>query len=258
MTARVSTGRGRPRRGYAEISTRPLHVLAFLLPLLVLYEVGSVLWLSEPGFQVRLAAQEYLSTFFDTFGAAGIHLPAFALVVTFVVMHVAHRDPWKIRPGVLAGMAVESVIWTAPLLVFALVLGRAAAAQGSTPHEAVTELSFLGRFTVALGAGLYEETLFRLIGMNVVHGLALKVLKTPDFQAKVLAVVVCAVAFAMLHDLSGLAPGQRVGLRLYFMLAGAYFGLIYLVRGFGVVVGTHATYDLFALLLIADNAGRAG
>ena len=228
---------------------RPLHILAFLTPFILLYEYGSVRWLSAPGFEIRLSAQELLGEFFRTFGVVGIHLPAVALVAVLLVMHGMSKDPWRLRPHVLGGMAVESILWAMPLLVLALLLGRAAAAELGA-DDPIERLPLMGRFTVALGAGLYEEMLFRLIGMNLVHALAMQVLRTPEAQARWLAVAVTAIAFAMLHDLSGLAGGQRVGVRVYLLAAGAFFGVVYLVRGFGIVVGAHAFYDLAVLTLL--------
>ncbi|MCW5753606.1 MAG: CPBP family intramembrane metalloprotease [Phycisphaeraceae bacterium] len=245
---------GRRPRGYAEWSMRPLYILVFLAPLIALYEYGSVRWLSQPGFEVKLSAQELLGQFFRTFGVVGIHLPAVALVVVLMVMHLMSRDSWRIRPTVPVVMAAESMLWAAPLLVLALLLGRAAAAELG-PDAPLERLPLMGRFTVALGAGLYEEMLFRLIGMNLVHALALHLLRTPETQARWLAVVVTAVAFAMLHDLSGLSSGQRIGIRVYLMAAGVFFGVVYLVRGFGIVVGAHAFYDLAVLTLLEREGG---
>ena len=38
------------------------------------------------------------------------------------------------------------------------------------------------------------------------------------------------------------------GFRPFFLLAGLYFGGVYVWRGFGIVVAVHAIYDLVALL----------
>lgn len=149
-------------------------------------------------------------------------------------------------------MAGEALILALPLLVLALILGRSATAAGGET-TGLESLPLPGKLTVAFGAGLYEEMLFRLIAMNLIHSLAMTLLRTPDFQARVLALVLSAVAFSLVHDLSGLSGGQHIGLRLYFIVAGAYFGLIYLVRGFGLAVGAHAAYDVLVLLAIGTD-----
>lgn len=249
---RVSSARRRVPRGYADHSMRPVTVLAFLAPMLLAYEIGSVKYLLN-GAGLELTAHRLLAEFFHAFGALGIHLPAFSLVAVFLVLHLRAGDSWRVRPGTLVVMAGESVLLACPLLVLALILGRSATAAGT--DGAVETLPMAGKLTLAFGAGLYEEMLFRLIGLNLAHALAIALLRTPDFQAKALALVVTAVAFSLVHDLSALGGGERVLLRLYFIGAGIYFGLIYLVRGFGVAVGAHAAYDLMVLLAIDPTNG---
>ena len=36
-----------PRNGYARLSSRPLHILAFLMPLIAVYEFGSFRYLAD-------------------------------------------------------------------------------------------------------------------------------------------------------------------------------------------------------------------
>jgi hypothetical protein len=70
-----------------------------------------------------------------------------------------------------------------------------------------------------------------------------------------IAVLVSAVAFTFYHDLhtaSGAISGRRV---IFYLVAGLYFGATYVLRGFGIVVGAHALYDIIAVLLpAADGA----
>lgn len=248
---RVTGSRRRAPRGYPDSSMRPVTILAFLAPMLLLYEVGSVKYLLH-GAGLELTAHRLLAEFFHAFGALGIHLPALALLTVFLIMHVRSGDSWRVRPLTLLVMAIESVLLASPLLVLALILGRSATAAGT--EGAVETLPLAGKLTLAFGAGLYEEMLFRLIGLNLVHALALALLRTPDLQAKALALIVTALAFSLVHDLSALGGGQRVALRLYFIGAGIYFGLVYLVRGFGLAVGAHAAYDLMVLLALGPES----
>ena len=48
--------------------------------------------------------------------------------------------------------------------------------------------------------------------------------------------------------------GGRSGAKIvFYFLAGLYFGAVYTVRGFGVVVATHAFYDIFVVSLLGDG-----
>mgnify|MGYP003332331974 CR=1 FL=1 len=66
--------------------------------------------------------------------------------------------------------------------------------------------------------------------------------------AVVLPGVVAAVLFALYHPVDGL-QGAALWWRHGFMLAaGLWFGTVFHWRGFGVAAGTHALYDIMALL----------
>ena len=59
---------------YWDRSQWPLQALYFLLPLLVIYEIGAVTVLAD----TRLTANQMLGQFFALFGVTGVHLPAIA------------------------------------------------------------------------------------------------------------------------------------------------------------------------------------
>ena len=82
---------------YARASKAPLHVLVFLLPLVIAYEIGSALYLSGAGGAPAetIRATKILSRFFESFGAAGLYLPGVALVAVLLIWHVLERRPWR-------------------------------------------------------------------------------------------------------------------------------------------------------------------
>jgi membrane protease YdiL (CAAX protease family) len=43
------------------------------------------------------------------------------------------------------------------------------------------------------------------------------------------------------------------GMFLFYTIAGMYFSCIFIVRGFGIVAGTHAMYDVLVVLLELMN-----
>src|SRR5436190_7062429 len=102
----------KPRTGYAWVSTRPLHVLLFLLPLMAAYELGSIRYLSDPGHGVieTIGARKILTDFFNTFGVAGYYLPPVVLSFVLLLWHVLEKDRWKVQGSVLLGMLMESVL----------------------------------------------------------------------------------------------------------------------------------------------------
>ena len=298
----VADGAPRPAGYFAE-AQRPLHILAFLLPLLLAYELGALLYLSGgDGAPRTIAAWGMLARFFEMFGAFGFHLPAALLVTVLVIWHVLQRDPWRVRTPVLAGMAMEACLWTVPLTILLIVLQSVVGREGSPPAaavvvqagdaEALRSLPWQARLTISAGAGLYEELLFRMIGIAAVHAVLVDVMRLSNRVGGTVAVAVSAGAFALYHIRAGgpavglwgrvvvwglatggggpgagagaaapfalyhiRAGGPAVGLwwLLPYFVAGVYFGVLYLTRGFGLVVGVHFLYDVVALLAAVEG-----
>ena len=248
-----------PRRHtYAEISKKPLHILLFLLPMLVLYELGSVIYLTAPtaGHVQIIEAQGMLAGIFRAFGAAGLHLPAIALVVVLLVQHVLARHRNTVRWRVLPIMAAESGATALPLLLMAMLLASTPLAQSvladftlasTSQSDQLATLSWQARATIALGAGLYEELLFRMILIEAVHLIAADLFRIGERRSRIAAVVVSAIAFAAYHDLAAPGGGIDAATAAFMLIAGIYFGLLYLWR---IVVGANAVYDLIVLVAI--------
>jgi hypothetical protein len=264
MTSRPSepgsSSQPRPvQRGYLGLSARPLHILVFLTPIIVAAELG-VLGVGGENIGDKLVAHRMLVRFFELFGVLGLHLPVLALVVALIVQHILSKDRWRIEPIVPAAMVVESAFLTGPLLILVLLLQPASAAAAAALQGEPGLLNPKSGILLALGAGLYEEMLFRLVVITAVHFVAADLLRVPDAAAKVLAIAVSAAMFAMHHDTSlPAAVGGGTDWRLFsfYVLAGIYFGVLFLGRGLGIAVGVHACYDLLVLVVMPGFADSA-
>jgi hypothetical protein len=67
--------------------------------------------------------------------------------------------------------------------------------------------------------------------------------------ASTIAVIGTAVAFAMYHQIRFESGNVNWPLLLFLTASGLYFGMLYILRGFGIVVAVHAWYDVSALVL---------
>lgn len=257
-------------QSYWRLSVTPLHILVFLVPLIIFYEIGSVLYLQNAtsGTMRTVGARAIMTRFFDAFGAPGLHLPAVALVVVLLTWHIFTREKWRIYPGVIIGMAMEAAALVLPLLVLGLIvdrrlgpaLGMEESARfielaGVATTSDLRALAWQERLTLSVGAGLYEELVFRLVLITAVHALLADVFRLNKGTAAVIACVVSAVSFALYHDVSiGGARGTAdLKVLVFLTVAGLYFGVLFLVRGFGIVVAVHALYDIVVLVGIASK-----
>lgn len=241
---------GRPV-AYADRSTRPLHVLAFVTPLVLAYQVALLTVLRDPASQslLTVAAHQRLA---DLFGAApsglALLLPGALVLLVLAAWHMIKRDPWVLRPATLAGMAGESLLWVLPLLTMAVLFGRVALLQ----HDGQSGAAAPGLATLvalSVGAGVYEEFAFRMVVLGGAYWVLRDLLTLPQSWAVGVAVAVSAGLFAAYHT----AAGETVrfdGLFFFRAASGVYFAGLYVWRGFGVVVGTHAAYDILVLTVL--------
>jgi hypothetical protein len=249
-----SPARARPARvdalplpcGYLAKSQLPLTALLFVLPLLILHEVG-VRWfatLSPRAVEYRITAFTLLNRFFHSFGASGRYLPAMAVVAVLLSWHIARRDRWVFNIPLLPLMVLESFAWAIPLLGVHFLFSRQAPF-----FPLVGEWKLMA--SLYLGAGVYEEMVFRLAAFSILSFLLADLAKIPPKVATPLIVVIGASLFSGYHMLGASAiPWQSF---IFIGLRGVYYGIIFIERGFGLSAGVHTAYDL--ILLGLSEAG---
>ena len=226
------------QRYYAE-TRRPLHCLLFLLPILALHEVG-LLWAAPAGLpEPRLVAHSLIRELLGWFGVSGSWVPAAVVVAVLVVWQVASRQPWRVRLSILPVMAIESVVLTLPLLVLVKVL---LTATFDTPS------AWTSRIAVAVGAGVYEELVFRLAVIAALLYVQKRWLRLPEHVRMPIAIFVAALAFAACHlaPIGSATPNWPLFLTL--LVAGVYLGLVYVGRGIGLAAGCHAAFNVITIL----------
>jgi membrane protease YdiL (CAAX protease family) len=220
--------------------------------LIVVYEVGTRWYASDPvsGVEQRIVAFNDLQHFFSLFGATGPYMPAGAVVAILLSFHVMRKDPWTARTGTLLGMLLESVMYAIPLVTLGYVFQHYLLVHPTSDN-------WRRLLVLSIGAGIYEEMVFRLIMFHVLHMILIDLLKVPKGRALPLMVVISAAAFSMYHyrlpilNSSGFTGSEPFEWQSFVFrtLAGIYFGLIFLWRGFGLTAGAHASYDITIVLL---------
>ena len=102
---------------------------------------------------------------------------------------------------------------------------------------------------MSLGAGVWEETVFRLGIMTGVVDAAGTRARAQPLAGGAIALLVSSVLFSAMHHIPPYGDPLHLGVFMFRVLAGCFFGLIYWMRGFAIAVYTHAIYDVYVLLL---------
>jgi membrane protease YdiL (CAAX protease family) len=236
-------------RPYLTATRQPLACLLFVVPLLVAYEAGVwTLSLEHPD-MLRNGADVWLRWVLSTVGLRHI-LWAPCLVVLVLVLWCCRdrgRGP-RDYVGLWLGMTTESVL-------FALMLWGGCQVMGPLLYRLGVPLSTQSQPELAMqqllcfvGAGIYEETLFRLLLFSGLRRL-LQCIEIPWPGAGMLAALVSALLFSAAHNIGPYGEAFQPFVFAFRTAAGLYFVLLYQLRGFGIAVGTHAGYDVLVGLL---------
>jgi membrane protease YdiL (CAAX protease family) len=101
---------------------------------------------------------------------------------------------------------------------------------------------------ISLGAGIYEELLFRVILVSGLAWMARKAFGWRTTTAALFAVGGGALIFSAFHYIGPYADRLELGSFTFRAVAGVLLSGLYLLRGFGITAWTHAMYDVFLAL----------
>jgi len=279
---------------YLERTSRPIYAIVFLLPFIIFYEVGTFGFNTDilNKSQVRVVAFVWLQNLLESIGFGGKFAwvaPPLAVVVILLAMQITSGKQWRLWLGDFLPMAVECVLLAVPLIVLTLFLSSSTGAEnnvsrfensairiqtGAPPNcssvadnrlSSVTSRSgrdehvqpILANIVTGIGAGIYEELVFRLILICILMLLLQDALRLDHKNSIVLSVLISAALFSAHHHVDFFS-GQPNAIdpfnltRFVFrIIAGIYFAILFAIRGFGITAGTHAFYNIIAVSITA-------
>jgi hypothetical protein len=243
------------RNRYWELSRQPWMSLVFIAPMLVAYEVG-VLALGRGA--PRNGADVWLRSFLDLIGFGQYFLLPLLTCGILLGWQYLTRQPWTIHRRVLGIMWLEALAFGLLLLAIAnlhgsifgrlsnSVTGEIAAAAGGSPRSLTHLVGYLG-------AGIYEELLFRLMLLPVAIA-GLKACSLKNDASVIGGIVLVSLLFSAVHYRmpffgSGYGDEWSFYSFTFRFLAGVFFAILFQVRGFGIAAGSHAIYDILVGLM---------
>ena len=247
-----------PVVSYWRSARAPRYSLLFVLPLFVLYEALASA-LAAPGVDaVRNAADVLLKTPFVLFSGARGSMVFFATVIGACVYLVGRdlRKSRELRPRIFGLMFLESAIIALLLGVVVgtltqQLLGGLSALSVQSGDGALKQMGVGTRLMLSLGAGLYEELLFRVLLVGGLAWLLQRFLGGSRVVAGIVAACVGALVFSAFHYIGQYGDPWELGSFTYRAIAGLLFSGLYLTRGFGITAWSHALYDVYVMIVLA-------
>ncbi len=236
-------------RDYLE-GTKDLAVSTFfVVPLLLLYEVGIVAYGSE----LRNGADVLMKTMFSLLGPRGLFV--FNLLLFGVMAAAAIRVLRRGKPvfALYPVMMLESLAFAFVLPIAVEFVKRVVPLLASGAAPAATEPWAVQLF-LSVGAGVYEEALFRLGLLSLLLLLFERTFKFRKVPATILSVAIASALFSGFHHVGPLGDAFDAERFVFRFLAGVLLSALFLFRGFGVVVHTHALYDVWVFFLRSSSS----
>ncbi|MBN2456438.1 MAG: CPBP family intramembrane metalloprotease [Sedimentisphaerales bacterium] len=276
---------------YLERTSRPVYAVIFLLPFIVFYELGTVLINTDilNQSQVRVVAFVWLQKALEYVGFShkiAWMLPPLVVIIILISLQITSCKKWSFGLGDIWPMAMECILLAGPLIVLSLFLNSSeqptpnatTIAESGLPYaQAQATLNclspaaiplqtavkyyqadtnnLLANIITGIGAGIYEELVFRLILICVLMIVFQDVLKIARKNSIVFSVLLSAALFSAHHHIIFIDGRLTTNVPFdgtvfcFRTIAGVYFAILFAVRGFGVTAGTHAFYDIIATII---------
>ncbi|MBF0276174.1 MAG: CPBP family intramembrane metalloprotease [SAR324 cluster bacterium] len=227
-------------KGYFRESHNPYYSIVAALPLLVIYEV--LLAITQSGYwQTRNAADVWLRNILTMFNLTSQQMFFVMMTILMVLIPFAHVKYGALKWKFFAFVLIESLVYSVLFgMVIRLILSPIFMADPMSG-------GLLQNIALSIGAGLFEEFMFRVVLLNVLFFVLKPFLKSIPLSA-LIAILTASFIFSASHYVGSLSDPFGLYSFLFRWIAGLMFTAIYFLRGFAVAAYTHAFYDIWVFI----------
>ena len=215
----------------------------FTLPLFFLYEIN-ILFLSWDDILVVRNGADFLMRnileSFDIYGLYGLGLVFFLGLLVTYIFFIKEDQQQEVNVNFLFIMLAESMLWS--VVLYFLLFKFMVLLMNPVGKN------ILQQVTLAIGAGIYEEFLFRVLLIAGLSGILGFVFMWDNTFKNIIAVVLSGGIFSAFHFMGEYGDFFSMELFLIRFFAGLILGVLYMYRGFGITAYTHSIYDLIVLI----------
>lgn len=229
-----------PLRQYLNSSKTIHYGLIITLPVLAIYEIGIVLLFKNSFFELRNTGEVLLRSLFASLGLTNPLVVSSILLGLFAIVMIRGYNIEK-RPGIRANyivyMLLESMFWGV-FLFFSLQL------FASIPLQIISFEDKLSNINLAIGAGIFEELIFRMVLISALNVILTRGLGFEFKMSVPLAILLAACVFSAFHLFMEVYDFPIFIQRVF---GGIILGGVFYFRGYGISVYAHIIYNILIL-----------
>ena len=214
---------------YWRYTRSPIYSFLFTIPLFFIYEVGIFLTSSDDIVALRNGADALMRQILSAFGVNGLYWMGGIFLMGFLIVFLIQRKYWDeidVHGDYLLLMMGESLIWSIALYYFM-----------SNVHVLLMNPNgsmLVQQVTLAVGAGIYEEFLFRVLLIAGIAGILGFILQWTETMKKGMSMILAAGIFSSFHFIGEYGDFFSFNVFMVRFLAGIVLGTLYFMRGFGI------------------------
>ena len=230
---------------YFSNSKSPLYSFLFTLPLFIVYEIGIFISSIDQTMVIRNGADVLLRQLFSYLGLNGFKWLGIIFLISYLITFLIHKrklQNTKLNLIYLPFMIFESIIWS--MLIYLFMTNIHLLLMQPTGNMIIQ------RVTLAIGAGIYEEFLFRSVLILTFTKLLIFIFRVEYNYSRIIAMFISAGIFSGFHFIGDFGDLFSFNTFMIRFFAGILLGVIYFSRGFGITAWAHSIYDLIILTKI--------
>ncbi len=249
LESKIRPAKTKPAKyDYSSETRKPLVCLAFVLPLLLFYEVSMIF---HPD-AVRSGVDRLIESLLMPLGTVSVGVLPLVSAGALLFWHHRLDQPGHFHFRTLFWLTLESI-------ALALILFLASDAfmlyfdnQRPQPLAGLTKIfsdsQQYGKLLTCLGAGIHEEIAFRLLMFAPLLHCLRRVIER-ELTALLIAATIVSILFAMAHCDVVNPEGFpfQTSTFLFRFLASIFLCILFRFRGIAIAIGVHAVFDILAI-----------
>ena len=229
---------------YFSYTRNSISSLLFIFPFFLMYEILAYFLFDNSNYVIRNSADIIFRDIFSiiTNNTWLTYNSLLLVIILLIILYSYKTNADTFNLNYIFFMFIEGMFFGL-LLVF--ILNGTNILNYSSQNYFLIDYSFM--FYSCLGAGIWEEILFRFLLLSTIIKVINKI--TNNYSSIIISLIISSLLFSLFHYIGSSGDVFTLYTFIVRFIGGIYLGIIYLYRGLGISMISHIIYD-FILVTI--------